>query len=71
MFTRWQDLDVDLYCTDCGTPARPTPPTAWNPGWGSAPPFSHQNGQPLCRTTLPLATGATAVPSDTTQRTLP
>jgi len=71
MFTRWQDLDVDLYCTGCGAPARPTPPTTWSPNWGSAPLFSHQNGRPLCRTTLPRATGVTTVPSDTTQRTLP
>lgn len=72
MFTRWQDLDVDLFCTDCGAPARSTPPAVWNPTWGQAPPFSHHDGQPLCRTQLPSpARIAPARPAPRPQRTRP
>lgn len=69
MFPRWQDLDIDLFCTDCGAPARTTPPTTWSPTWGQAPRFSHDNGQPLCRTRLPRV--ASTLPPLPTQRTQP
>jgi len=71
MFIHWQDLDVDLFCTGCGAPARTTPPAAWNPTWGQAPRFSHHDGQPLCRTRPPLGGAAPASQPPAAQPTLP
>ena len=39
---------VHALCPECGEPAVPRPPTSWTPAWGPRPPYSHNDGEPLC-----------------------
>jgi hypothetical protein len=39
---------VEARCEECGEPAVESPPTSWDPSWGTVPEWSHEDGEPLC-----------------------